>query len=453
MGCAGCSTGRGTNSLPGGCGSNGGCATGGCNQLNVFNWLSNMDNPSNKLGEEIVEIRFKNGRKGYFNNVNNVTTSIGDVVAVESSPGHDIGTISLIGELVKLQINKKKVNKIDIKKLYRKAKQTDIDKWQEAMTLEKPTLTQARKYAIELGLKMKICDVEYQGDKTKATFYYTAEERVDFRELIKIYASNFKVRIEMRQIGARQEAARLGGVGACGRELCCSSWLTDFRTVTTSAARYQQLSLNPQKLAGQCGKLKCCLNFELDSYLDVLKDFPDVNTNLKTEQGEFFHFKSDIFKRILWYINRKDRMQFVAVDAARVKEVIQMNKKGVIPEILVETIYEDVVEKELDYMNVVGQDDLTRFDNKKKKKKKGKSNNKKKLNNTNQASFNKTGNANKKSKPRKNTKNKKPQISQQAENQPRNKFKGGKSKLRHQENKNTNGDSKTEQKPSSTKHE
>lgn len=449
MGCAGCSTGRGTNSLPGGCGSNGGCATGGCNQLNVFNWLSNMDNPSNKLGDEIVEIRFKNGRKGYFNNVNNVTTSIGDVVAVESSPGHDVGTISLTGELVKLQVNKKKVNNIDIKKLYRKAKQTDIDKWQEAMTLEKPTLTQARKHAIELGLKMKICDVEYQGDKTKATFYYTAEERVDFRELIKKYAGNFKVRIEMRQIGARQEAARLGGVGSCGRELCCSSWLTDFRTVTTSAARYQQLSLNPQKLAGQCGKLKCCLNFELDSYLDVLKDFPDVNTNLKTEQGEFFHFKSDIFKRVLWYINRKDRMQFVAVDSIRVKEVIQMNKEGVIPEILVETVYEDVVDKELDYMNVVGQDDLTRFDNKKKKKK-GKPNNRKKLNN-NRISANNDVNTSKKSTPRSQGDINK--GSKTLENRPRKQFKTGRPNPRPQGNANDQGGEKPDQKPSSPKNE
>lgn len=378
MGCAGCTTGRGTNSLPGGCGSNGGCESGGCNQLNVFDWLSNMDNPSNKLGNNIIEVRFKNGRKAYFNNTNNLTLSVSDVVAVESSPGHDIGTVSLTGELVKLQLDKKNVKEEDIKKLYRKARQNDIDKWQEAMKLEKPTMTQARKFAIELKLQMKICDIEYQGDKTKATFYYTAEERVDFRELIKVYASTFKIRIEMRQIGARQEAAKLGGVGSCGRELCCSSWLTDFRSVTTSAARYQQLSLNPQKLAGQCGKLKCCLNFELDSYLDVLKDFPDVNTNLKTEQGEFFHFKSDIFKRVLWYINKKDRMQFVAVPADRVKEVIKANKEGIIPEILVETVYEDVVEKELDYMNVVGQDDLTRFDHKKKKK--GKPSNRRKQN-------------------------------------------------------------------------
>jgi|TARA_B100000795_G_C22806829_1_gene445617 cell fate regulator YaaT (PSP1 superfamily) len=439
MGCSGCSTGRGTNSLPGGCGSNGGCSTGGCNQLNVFNWLSNMDNPSAELGEEIVEIRFKNGRKGYFSNINNVTTSIGDVVAVESSPGHDIGTISLTGELVKLQINKKHIKEIDIKKLYRKAKQTDIDKWQQAMTLEKPTLTQARKHAIELGLKMKICDVEYQGDKTKATFYYTAEERVDFRELIKIYAGQFKVRVEMRQIGARQEAARLGGVGACGRELCCSSWLTDFRSVTTSAARYQQLSLNPQKLAGQCGKLKCCLNFELDSYLDVLKDFPDVNTNIKTEQGEFFHFKSDIFKRVLWYINKKDRMQFVAVDAARVKEVIKANKEGIIPEILVEQVFEDVVEKELDYMNVVGQDDLTRFDNKKKKK--GKPNNKRKPNNgpaKNNLSGGKPSGPGRSNKPRIEAKKNEPNSAKEGD-RPKKQFKkGGKS----QGNRNKPGEKK-----------
>lgn len=386
MGCTGCSTGRGTNSLPGGCGSNGGCESGGCNKLNVFDWLANMDNPSQKLGTEIVEIRFKNGRKGYFTNDNNVTLCVGDVVAVESSPGHDIGTISLTGELVKLQVSKKNVKEEEILKLYRKARQSDIDKWKESMTLEKPTMTQARKFAIELGLKMKICDVEYQGDKTKATFYYTAEERVDFRELIKIYATTFKVRIEMRQIGARQEAAKLGGVGACGRELCCSSWLTDFRSVTTSAARYQQLSLNPQKLAGQCGKLKCCLNFELDSYLDVLKDFPDTNVNLKTEQGEFFHFKSDIFKRLLWYINKSERMQFVAVSAERVKEVMELNKKGEIPDVLAEQVFEDVVEKELDYLNVVGQDDLTRFDNKKKKPTKRRNNSKRKPNNPRAAS-------------------------------------------------------------------
>lgn len=370
MGCAGCSTGRGTNSLPGGCKNNGGCSSGGCNKLNVFDWLSNMQLPSGQEKSDLVEVRFKNGRKSYFKDVNNVNVQVGDVVAVEASPGHDIGTVSLTGELVGIQVAKKNVKKDEIKKLYRKARPNDVEKWDEAMKMEKPTMTQARKYAIDLGLKMKICDVEYQGDKTKATFYYTAEERVDFRELIKIYASTFKIRIEMRQIGARQEAARLGGVGPCGRELCCASWLTDFRSVSTSAARYQQLSLNPQKLAGQCGKLKCCLNFELDSYLDAIKDFPETNITLKTGQGTFVHFKSDIFKRLIWYICKEDRSLFVSVPVDRVKEVIAANKKGEIPEVLAEKVYDDVKPKEPDYMNVVGQDDLTRFDQKNKPKKK-----------------------------------------------------------------------------------
>ena len=373
MGCSGCSTGRGTNNLPGGCKSNGGCDSGGCNQLNVFDWLSNMDNPSMVDEPSWVEVRFKNGRKSYFNNVDKLSLNIGDIVAVESSPGHDIGTISLTGELVRLQI-------------YRKARQNDIDKWQDSMRLEKPTMTQARKYAIELGLNMKICDVEYQGDKTKATFYYTAEQRVDFRELIKKYASTFKIRIEMRQIGARQEASKLGGVGSCGRELCCSSWLTDFRSVTTSAARYQQLSLNPQKLAGQCGKLKCCLNFELDSYLDAVNDFPDSNVNLKTEAEEYFHFKTDIFKGIFWYICKQDRMKFVSVPVDRVKEVQNINKKGKLPQVLIEIIEEVEAVKEIDYLNVVGQDDLTRFDKANKKKKK-RSNSRKNMNKIKQKSI------------------------------------------------------------------
>lgn len=370
MGCSGCSTGRGTNNLPGGCKNNGGCESGGCNKLNVFDWLSNMDNPSMANQPDWVEVRFKNGRKGYFNNVEKLSLNIGDVVAVESSPGHDIGTVSLVGELVRLQVQKKAIKPNEILKIYRKARQNDIDKWQDAMRLEKPTMTQARIHAIELGLDMKICDVEYQGDKTKATFYYTADQRVDFRELIKRYASSFKIRIEMRQIGARQEAAKLGGVGACGRELCCSSWMTDFRSVTTSAARYQQLSLNPQKLAGQCGKLKCCLNFELDSYLDAVKDFPDSNINLKTKEEEYFHFKTDIFKGIYWYICKQDRMKFVAVPVERVKEVLAQNKKNKFPEELVVISETSKPEKEIDYLNVVGQDDLTRFDNANKKKKK-----------------------------------------------------------------------------------
>ena len=363
MGCVGCSTGRGTNTLPNGCKSNGGCSSGGCNQLNVFDWLANMKLPLTSTQFDCVEVRFKNDRKAYYKNLNSLTLSVGDVVAVEGSPGHDIGTISLTGELVKLQINKRKIKVDDIKKLYRIARQNDISKWRESIKLEKPTLTQARIHAIELGLEMKICDVEFQGDKTKATFFYTAEGRVDFRQLIKVYAENFNVKIEMRQIGARQEAAKLGGVGACGRELCCASWLTDFRSVTTSAARYQQLSLNPQKLAGQCGKLKCCLNFELDSYLDAIKEFPNTNIKLKTKEGTFTHFKSDIFKNVMWYSNITEKMQLLAVPVERVKEVIKDNENDVYPEFLVE-IKEKAVQ-EPTYLNVVGQDDLTRFDHKK----------------------------------------------------------------------------------------
>lgn len=369
MSCVGCSTGRGSNNSPSGCKSNGNCGTGGCNQMNVFDWLSDIT--QNKLDEvSKTEVRFKNGRKAYFINEENITLKIGDVVSVESSPGHDIGTVSLTGELVKLQIEKKKIKKEDQKKIYRLAKESDIAKWQEAIKLEKPTLTKARGLAIDLGLQMKICDVEYQGDKTKAVFYYTAEGRVDFRELIRHYAEAFRVRVEMKQIGARQEAARLGGVGSCGRELCCSSWLSDFRTVSTGAARYQQLSLNPEKLAGQCGKLKCCLNYELDSYLDALKSFPSTKIKLHTEQATYNHFKSDIFSQTMWYSCRGEYSEIVAVPLDRVKEVIALNKEDNKPDFLYKE--QIVVKNEPTYENVVGQDELTRFDNKQKKKNKGK---------------------------------------------------------------------------------
>lgn len=369
MGCDGCKTGRGDHNIPAGCNSNGNCGTGGCNQMSVFDWLTNMELPSGQKKYDIVEVRFKNGRKGFFKNETDVELNTGDVVAVEASPGHDIGTVSLSGELVKLQMNKKAPKPDEIKKVYRLARPADIDKWQDAIKLEKPTMTQARIFAIDLGLEMKICDVEYQGDKTKATFYYTADSRVDFRELIKKYAEAFRVKIEMRQIGARQEAAKLGGVGACGRELCCSSWLTDFRTVNTGAARYQQLSLNPQKLAGQCGKLKCCLNYELDSYMDALADFPDNSIKLNTQEGVFFHFKSDIFAKTMWYMSKGEQTKLVAVPIHRVKEVIEANKRNETPDVLVQLLPTKKQNVEPTYMNVVGQDELTRFDNKKKKKK------------------------------------------------------------------------------------
>lgn len=380
MGCGGCSSGRGCSTATSGKktedGSGASCSSGGCNKMNVFDWLADMALPPGQKPFDVVEVRFKNNRKEFFRNVNELPLAMGDVVAVESSPGHDIGTVSLSGELVRSQLKRRNIQANDpaMKKVYRKAKQTDIDKWMEAQAQEKPTLVKSREFALRLGLQMKIGDVEYQGDKTKAIFYYTADDRVDFRELIKVMAEEFRVRIEMRQIGARQEAARLGGIGACGRELCCSTWLTDFRSVTTSAARYQQLSLNPLKLAGQCGKLKCCLNYELDSYLDALKDFPEA-TDIETVRGKARHQKTDIFKGLMYYTFADEPDQFIAVPNYRAKELIEMNKRGEKPEILVEKVKEKVEVKAPDFENVVGQDSLTRFDkqksgrNKKKKKK------------------------------------------------------------------------------------
>ncbi len=381
MGCSGCSTGRGcstaSNGLPGGCKNNGSCGVGGCNKLNVFDWLANMELPNGQSAFDCIEIRFKNSRKEFYRNVNNLQLHVGDVVAVEASGGHDIGVVSISGELVRLQMKKRNVDPAseEIKKIYRKAKSTDIDKWREAQGLEYATMHRARTFAVKLNLQMKISDVEYQGDRTKAIFYYTADERVDFRELIKVLADEFKVRIEMKQIGARQEASRLGGIGSCGRELCCSTWLTDFRSVSTSAARYQQLSLNPLKLAGQCGKLKCCLNYELDSYLDALKDFPEVNNvKLETERGRAFHQKTDIFRRTMFFSYTDEPDNFIPLTVDRVKEVMELNKNGAKPpELLIKAIAK-VVEKKPDYENVVGQDSLTRFD---KKKQKSRNNNKK----------------------------------------------------------------------------
>ncbi len=380
MGCSGCSSGRGCSTiskgLPGGCRNNGSCGNGGCNKLSIFDWLANMQLPQGQQVFDVVEIRFKNSRKDFYRNVNNLPLQAGDIVAVESSPGHDIGVVSMTGELVRLQMKKKNISPSseEIKKLYRKAKQADIEKWREAQALEVNTMYKSRTIAVRLGLQMKISDVEYQGDKTKAIFYYTADERVDFRELIKILADEFKVRIEMRQIGARQEASRLGGIGSCGRELCCSTWLTDFRSVSTSAARYQQLSLNPLKLAGQCGKLKCCLNYELDSYLDAIKDFPEINnTKLKTAKGELFHQKTDIFKRMMWWSYTDDPATFHPLTVDRVKEILAQNVKGVAPEELTAAAPKQKAPvKQPDYENVVGQDSITRFDKKKQHRNKNK---------------------------------------------------------------------------------
>jgi cell fate regulator YaaT (PSP1 superfamily) len=371
MACSSCSSGRG--GLPAGCNNNGACGAGGCTKLPVFDWLANMALPSGVSPFNVVEIRFKNSRKEFFKAGEVSGLAVGDAVAVDASPGHDLGMVSMTGELVRLQMKRLGIqNEHQLKTVYRKARPIDIEKWQEVVSRETPTMLRARAIATELKLEMKISDVEFQGDGTKAIFYYTAEDRVDFRELIRHLADEFRVRVEMKQIGSRQESARLGGIGSCGRELCCSTWLRDFRSVNTGAARYQQLSLNPQKLAGQCGKLKCCLNYELDSYLDALKDFPESNVRLETIKGSAFHQKTDIFKRVLYYAYIDDPGNFIALPVQRVKEIIALNKEGNKPDALLSEKEKIRVEKAPDYENVVGQDSLTRFDNQRRKKKKKK---------------------------------------------------------------------------------
>jgi cell fate regulator YaaT (PSP1 superfamily) len=301
----------------------------GYNKLDSYNWLKDI--PALDQDFDVVEIRFKNTRKGFYRNVNSLRLEIGDIVAVEASPGHDIGRVSMTGLLVKEQMKKLKVlpNAEDLKKVYRKAKAVDIEKWEEAKKLETKTMLRSRVISEELKLNMKIGDVEYQGDKTKCIFYYIADERVDFRQLIKVLADEFKVRIEMRQIGARQEAGRIGGIGSCGRELCCSTHITNFISVTTTHAKYQDLSLNPQKLAGQCGKLKCCLNFELDCYLDAQKSFPPKEIPLETVNGTAYFQKMEIHKGIYWYSTDPcSPTNLIAVPVERVAEIQSMNRKG-----------------------------------------------------------------------------------------------------------------------------
>ncbi|SMO60441.1 PSP1 domain-containing protein [Solitalea koreensis] len=374
MGCSSCSSG---GCSPAGCKSNGSCLTdGGCSRLDVYDWLSDMDMPANYKPFNIVEVRFKGSRKDFYINTNNVYLEAGELVVVEGNQGgYDIGHITLTGELVRMQMKKKGVkDDAELKKILRKATPADVEKWTASKLLENETMHKARKLALELNLSMKLSDVDYQGDRSKATFYYTADDRVDFRELIKRMAESFKIRIEMRQIGMRQEASRLGGIGSCGRELCCSTWLTDFKTVSTAAARYQNLSLNTLKLAGQCGKLKCCLNYELDSYIDALKDIPENVDRLETEKGYAKLQKTDIFKKVMWF-SFIGQENWIPLDVNKVKEIVQMNKMGKKPA--------DLKEMELvvsapkvavhDYENVVGQDSLTRLDERNKKKKKKRS--------------------------------------------------------------------------------
>ncbi|ETN94139.1 Cell fate regulator YaaT, PSP1 superfamily (controls sporulation, competence, biofilm development) [Zhouia amylolytica] len=388
MGCSSCATGK--DGLPRGCKNNGTCGTDGCNKLTVFDWLSNMALPAGEERFDCVEVRFKNSRKEYFRNPDNLTLSIGDVVATEAAPGHDVGIVTLTGELVKVQMKKRKVdwNEETLPKVYRKASQKDINIWHDSRDKEPAVQKKSRELALALGLQMKLSDVEFQGDGSKATFYYTAEERVDFRQLIKDMAREFGIRIEMRQIGYRQEAARLGGIGSCGRELCCSTWLTDFRSVNTASARYQQLSLNPQKLAGQCGKLKCCLNYELDAYLDALKEFPEQDVKLKTQKGLAACQKIDIFKGLMWFCYLDEPSAWHKLTVQQVNEIIDLSKKrkpvASLEEYAAELLEDD--QKDATYENVVGQDSLTRFDKPKKgrgkkRKKRPRNNNRKKSKN------------------------------------------------------------------------
>jgi len=344
---------------------------GSCSKLESYDWLREV---SDLNIPEVLEVRFKNTRKGFYRNVNELRLKRGDIIAVEASPGHDIGIISLAGEIVEKQRQRAKYqgDRDELKKVYRKAKQVDIDKWKEAIDKEEETMLRSRKMAADLGLNMKIGDVEYQGDGTKAIFYYIADERVDFRELIKVLAESFRIRIEMKQIGARQEAGRIGGIGTCGRELCCSTFVTNFVSVSTHAARVQEVALNPQKLAGQCGKLKCCLNYELTGYEDARKHFPDTGTNLKLKQGEAYHLKTDVYRGIMWFGTTEGGGQaLIPVPAERVSEIQAMNRNGKVPEELIEFTIPDRPER-LEYTNGAGQESLTRFEREKSRKKKKK---------------------------------------------------------------------------------
>src|SRR5688572_4015176 len=364
----GCSCGTTKNGVVAGCNNNGACQTGGCNKMNVFDWLSNMEMPtSDKF--KIVEVRFKNGRKDFFRNSENFSLTTGDAIVVEVPNGHHIGYVSMQGELVRLQMQKKKVNNDDeIKKIYRLAHQKDLEKFEEVKKRELPTLYRTREIIRDLKLEMKLSDIEYQADNMKATFFYSADDRVDFRELIKLLAGEFKIRVEMRQISLRQEAGRLGGIGVCGRELCCATWLSDFKNVTTSAARYQNLSLNPSKLSGQCGRLKCCLNYELETYMEALEDIPKIEGPLLTEKGEATLQKTDIFRKIMWFGFNEENTWY-PLNIQRVNQILRMNQEGKKPA----TLDLDVVAEKIPVETL--NSDLARMDQKfkgksKKRKKK-----------------------------------------------------------------------------------
>ena len=342
-------------------------------KLNTYDWMADL--PDNAEACNIVEVQFKPPRKGYFINANNLPLEKGDVVAVEASPGHDIGTVTMTGRLVPLQLKKANLKPgTELKKIYRKARPTDMEKFKEAKAREHETMIESRQIALRLGLQMKIGDVEYQGDGNKAIFYYIADERVDFRQLIKVLAESFHVRIEMKQIGARQEAGRIGGIGPCGRELCCATWMTNFVSVSTAAARFQDISLNPQKLAGQCAKLKCCMNYEVDQYMESLKKLPSREITLHTQDSEYFYFKADILSRMITYsTDKKILVGEKTISARRAFEVMQMNKNGQKPASLLE------VENEPEPVSIdlLDQENINRFDSKNQKRRKSGSSKKK----------------------------------------------------------------------------
>ena len=399
MGCGSCGNNNGSHSP--GCGNNGACSTGSCNKLNVYNWLTDMVLPEDYEPFNIVEVRFKGSKKQFYKNVNHLELFTGDKVIVDSDVGYDVGEVSLAGELVKLQLKKYGIdeNNSEMRTIKNVASEEEIEKYQKFKDIEQESLEKARTIALQLRLKMKISDIEYQGDGKKVTFYYTSEGRVDFRELIRRYASEFKSRIQMLQVSYREEASRLGGIGSCGRELCCSTWLTDYKVVSMSAPKTQNLSINMLKLSGQCGRLKCCLNYELETYHEALKSFPNEKVKLKTESGLASLKKIDILKGTAWYCYEKS-FDWIPLDIDRVNEIITLNKKGKTPTTLSDTAKgAEIAFKTLEYKDdLLGENDLTRMDHKNKKtnKRKGqkRGNNNRRFNKPNNKSNKQTGNRN-----------------------------------------------------------
>lgn len=371
MSCTSCA--KGADGKPAGCKNNGYCSSSGCNKLDVFDWLAGVPLPGGQTPFDAVEVRFKGARKAFYRNAKLLALQPGDLVTVEAASGYDVGMVSLAGELVRAQMQRKNgsTDTYELRKVLRKTTQEEIDLWHTSRKREDETLFEARKICQAARLDMKVSDVEYQGDGTRATFFYVSEQRIDFRDLLRKLSDQFKVRVDMKQIGARQEAARIGGIGPCGRELCCSTWLTDLRSVTTSAARYQQLALNPQKLAGLCGKLKCCLNYELDMYVEAIKSYPSQNAKLKTKQGTGVHMKTDIFTAKMWYLFKSpgEPAAMAGFPIETVREILAQNKEGVVPDVDLHMVEEPAAaapaEKRTDYDNVIdGAEDLARFDKK-----------------------------------------------------------------------------------------